>query len=209
MLLLCSLVDISKPMEQSLYRCKFNLGVLGRLKNVLDTHKPKRIANNGEYKESAVLVPFRVDRCDLNVVFTQRTNELPHHRGQISFPGGKVDPEDRDAEETVLREVEEEIGIQREKIHLLGRLDDELTLVSGFLIHPFVGILEEGFYQLNPEEVERIIEVPLTFLLNQRPYERDIDYEGGTIRSMCYVYEGNIIWGATFRILNKLLMLLK
>lgn len=186
-----------------------HVNFLLKVKEVLDKHQFKLIGNNGLYKESAVLVPIRVESSDIKIVFTQRTNELPHHRGQISFPGGKVDPADKNLEETVLREVEEEIGIKRDVIQILGRLDDELTLASNFLIHPFVGLVRKADYQLNLEEVQRIIEVPLHFLLNQVPYERDIEYEGGMIRSNCYVYEGNIIWGATFRILNKFLALLK
>lgn len=180
-----------------------------KIKDLLNSRRLKSISNNGRYKESAVLVPIRLDQSGAKIVFTQRTNELPHHRGQISFPGGKVDPIDKNLEETVFREVEEEIGIKRHAIQLLGRLDDELTIASNFLIHPFVGFLMEAHYRPNQEEVQRIIEVPLLFLLNQEPSERDIEYEGGMIRSSCYIHEGTIIWGATFRILNKFLALLK
>ncbi len=183
--------------------------ILGKIEKTLNFHRIKIIPNDGSYIESAVLVPLILRGDGLRIVFTHRTNELPHHRGQISFPGGKVDPGDKGLLDTVFREVQEEIGIGRDSIRILGRLDDELTRVSNFLIHPFVGGLwgDPPFF-LNKDEVQRIIEVPLSFFLKESPKELSFAYEGITLQVQAYEFEGIVIWGATFRILSKFLSLI-
>mgnify|MGYP001133284007 CR=1 FL=1 len=170
------------------------------------------IENNKGYKESAVLIPIIERRGNLNIIFTQRTNDLPHHKGQISFPGGKVEKRDKDFVDTVLRETEEEIGIKRDFVDILGRLDDELTLVSNFIIHPFVGFLNNVVdFKINKREVQTIIEVPLEFFLDigDDPQHYDIPYENSIINTKAYKYGDNLIWGATCRIMTKFIRIIK
>ena len=131
---------------------------------------------------------------------------MEHHKGQISFPGGTVDKEDGTFEETALREAFEEIGLLREDVTILGRIDDTRTVVSNFIIHPFVGLIPHPYnFRINPEEVKRLIEVPFEVFLINRSTDKmsDIEHEGVTFQSLTYLYNGEVIWGATARIIKN------
>jgi 8-oxo-dGTP pyrophosphatase MutT (NUDIX family) len=151
---------------------------------------------------AAVLVPL-VDRPEgLTVLLTQRTDHLHHHGGQISFPGGRVEEHDTSAIETALRETEEEIGLDRRHVDIVGFLDLYQT-VTGFLITPVVSFVEPAF-QLNPDpfEVADVFEVPLGFILDSRNHERrSVMYKGRERRFYVLPYEDRYIWGATAAIL--------
>lgn len=151
---------------------------------------------------AAVLVPL-VDRPEgLTVLLTQRTDHLHHHGGQISFPGGRVEEHDTSAIETALRETEEEIGLDRRHVDIVGFLDLYQT-VTGFLITPVVSFVEPAF-QLNPDpfEVADVFEVPLGFILDSRNHERrSVMYKGRERRFYVLPYENRYIWGATAAIL--------
>ena len=120
----------------------------------------------GEPRSAAVLVPI-VNRPDgLAVLFTERSVDLPDHPGQISFPGGRIEPGDADAVAAALREAEEEIGLPRDRVTLLGRLADYET-VTGYRVTPIVGWVEPPFpLKPDPVEVADVFEVPLSFLLD-------------------------------------------
>jgi 8-oxo-dGTP pyrophosphatase MutT (NUDIX family) len=151
-------------------------------------------------KKAAVLVPlYRDQDQSVGIVFIQRTEHMSHHRGQISFPGGSMQEEDLDLEATALRETKEEIGLPPHDVRLLGRLDDVRTHSSQFLITPIVGEIPLSYpYSINPNEVARIITSPLHDL-NVRQGTRGREYWIGQI----------CVWGATARIVTKLLTLLE
>ena len=176
------------------------------IKETLKGRKPLVIEDNqSRFRHGAVLIPLFRDNGEYKVLFTKRTNRLETHKGQISFPGGSVDEEDDSLEETALREAYEEVGILREDVTLLGRVDDTFTLASNFIIHPFVGLIPYPYhFQINRQEVKRLIEVPLTFFLEKDLVDRmgDVDYGGGTYHGLTFPYKGDVIWGATARIMG-------
>jgi 8-oxo-dGTP pyrophosphatase MutT (NUDIX family) len=158
-----------------------------------------------ELRPAAVLVPL-VDRPEgMSVLLTQRTEHLTAHAGQIAFPGGRLEPEDRDAVAAALRETEEEIGLDRDHVTLVGRLDTYVT-GTGFEITPVVGIVSVPFsLTVDPFEVADVFEVPLCFVLdpaNHRRTERVFEQR----RRVFFVlpYQGRNIWGATAGMLVNL-----
>ena len=158
---------------------------------------------------AAVLVPL-IDRPEgISVLLTQRTAHLKAHAGQIAFPGGRSEPSDRDALETALRETEEEIGLPRDRVSLLGRLDTYVT-GTGFEITPIVGIVAVPFsLTLDPFEVDDVFEVPLPYILdpgNRRRTERLVEERRRVF--FMFPYEGRNIWGATAGMLVNLAELL-
>ncbi len=159
--------------------------------------------------EAAVLVPL-VDRSGrLQLLFTQRTPHLDNHAGQISFPGGRVEEADVDREATALRETEEEIGLPRSAVQLLGRLPVYENL-SGFRITPVVGWIEPPF-ELKPDpfEVAAAFEAPLDHFLDAANYQRrEFHFRGRHRHYMAIPYEGRYIWGATAGMLYGLCRML-
>jgi len=156
-------------------------------------------------RDAAVLVPI-VDRPEgLTVLLTRRSPHLPDHAGQISFPGGGIDPGDIDAEAAALRETEEEIGLARRHVTLIGRLDTYIVR-TGFSVVPVVGLLRPPF-ELRAEagEVDEIFEVPLPFFLE--PASRLLHsrmFRGAERFFYAYPYGDYYIWGATAGILSNL-----
>lgn len=155
---------------------------------------------------AAVLVPL-VEREDgLAVMLTKRTNHLAHHPGQISFPGGRLEPEDQgDFTTCALRETEEETGLGRHLVRLLGRLDDYVT-GTGFVITPLVGVIDPPF-TLSPDsfEVAEVFEVPLSFVLDQANHQLQSREVRGLQRPFwALTWQDRLIWGATAGILINL-----
>jgi 8-oxo-dGTP pyrophosphatase MutT (NUDIX family) len=150
---------------------------------------------------AAVLIPI-VRRPRPTVLFTQRTNHLARHAGQVSFPGGRVHEGDVSLVETALRETAEETGITPGFVSVAGFLEPYET-GTGFAILPVVGLLAEGFpLAPNPEEVAEIFEVPLDFLFEPVNRERrSADWQGRRREFYAFTYEGHYIWGATAAIL--------
>lgn len=161
--------------------------------------RPKKIV------DAAVLVPL-VERSEgLTVLLTQRTSHLKSHAGQISFPGGKTEPHDDTPEDTALRETEEEIGLFRERIDIVGRLGRRTT-GSGFQVTPVVGLVRPPF-ELTPDsgEVETIFEVPLSFVLDPANHKRETRLIKGLEREFYVMPFGDFyIWGLTARLLVAL-----
>ncbi|MGQ0430364.1 MAG: NUDIX hydrolase [Gammaproteobacteria bacterium] len=121
---------------------------------------------------AAVLIPI-VDRGDdLGVLLTLRADDLKHHAGQISFPGGRIEPGDRDAVDAALRETQEEIGLAREFIEIIGMLPDH-AVITGYRVTPVVGLVRPGFeLKLDPVEVAGTFEAPLRHLLDPSNHTR-------------------------------------
>ena len=156
--------------------------------------------------ESAVLVPLYVGGDDrLHAVFTKRRDDLKRHAGEISFPGGRRDDADGDLTETALREAEEEIGLGREHVELLGALQPTPTFVTNYSIYPFVGVIEPGHeWDLQPSEVAFVLELALPDI--RAGYaRRRLVRRGVPFRTDTYCVDDHLIWGATARIVADLL----
>jgi 8-oxo-dGTP pyrophosphatase MutT (NUDIX family) len=156
-------------------------------------------------RPAAVLVPLIHHVAGMNVLLTQRTAHLTAHAGQISFPGGRIEDEDPDAIAAALRETEEEVGLPRDRVAVIGRLDTYIT-GTGFEITPIVGLIEPPFpLAIDPFEVAEAFEVPLSYILDRRNHERVERNSAGRTRSFFILpYQGRNIWGATAGILVNL-----
>ena len=147
---------------------------------------------------AAVLVPL-VDRGDeINLLLTYRSSDLEHHAGQISFPGGRLEPQDPDAESGALRETEEEIGLTREFIEVLGRLPDHI-IISGFQVTPVVAMVRPGFsLRPDPTEVAAVLEAPLRHLFDPRTHApRNLRIGNEDLMVYDLPWQEHRIWGAT------------
>lgn len=156
-------------------------------------------------KPAAVLVPL-VDRPGgLTVLLTQRTRHLAHHAGQVSFPGGHIEPEDGGPVETALRETEEEVGLLRDRVEIVGHLDTYVTR-TGFVVTPVVGIVKPPIdVKPDPHEVETVFEVPLAFLMDPANHQRcSAEFEGVARHFYAMPYGEHYIWGATAGMLVNL-----
>lgn len=156
------------------------------------------------HTDAGVLVPLYLDDGTLHVVFTRRRDDLRRHPGEISFPGGRKDPQDDDLRATALRESEEEIGLPPADVEILGALQPVPTLATGYAVYPFVGLIEPGHeWKLSALEVAEIIELSVPDL--EAGYGRRRLVRGGLpIRTDTYLVGENLIWGATARILGDL-----
>ena len=164
----------------------------------------------GRVTQAAVLIPLVLQEEGLSVLLTQRTNHLRDHAGQISFPGGRMDPGDIDPNHTALRESEEEIGLDRSRVESIGHLPQYLT-VSGYSVTPVVGLVQaQAEYPLDEFEVADVFEVPLRFLMDPANHQvRVWQSEQGGRRFYAMPYENRFIWGATAGMLRNLYHLLK
>ena len=160
--------------------------------------------------QAAVLVPLINRNSGITVLFTQRTAHLADHAGQISFPGGRVEAGDMSTQDTALREAEEEIGLPRSRVDVLGMLQD-YYVPTGFRVTPVVGLIEAPFpVKLDSFEVEEIFEVPLQFFLDPANHERhNMSYQGKPRQYYAMPYQGRFIWGATAGILYSLYQALR
>jgi len=156
-------------------------------------------------RPAAVLVPL-IERAEgMTVLLTQRTAHLSAHAGQISFPGGRIEEADADAVAAALRETEEEVGLPRELVSVIGRLDTYIT-GTGFEITPIVGIVAPLYtLALDPYEVAEAFEVPLDYVLDRNNHNRTERESAGRTRVFFVLpYQGRNIWGATAGMLVNL-----
>lgn len=157
--------------------------------------------------DSAVLVPLYLDAADgrLHAVFTRRREDLRRHPGEISFPGGRRDPGDPSLPETALREAQEEVGLPRDHVTLIGALQPTPTFVTNYAIYPFVGLIDPGFAWIPQDtEVAQVLELSLDDVRagygRRRIVRRDVGFRTDT-----YQVGEHVIWGATARIVADLL----
>ena len=164
----------------------------------------------GKITRAAVLIPLLLREEGLSVLLTQRTDHLHDHAGQISFPGGRIDPGDVNPDDTALRESEEEIGLDRAAVEIIGHLPQYLT-VSGYSVTPVVGLVKpQAEYALDAFEVADVFEVPLHFLMDPANHQvRVWESDQGGRRFYSMPYENRFIWGATAGMLRNLYHLLK
>ena len=154
--------------------------------------------------DAAVLVALYLDGGRLHAVFTKRREDLRRHPGEISFPGGRRDDTDADLQATALREAEEEIGLPPSAVQMLGALQPTPTIVTGYAVYPFVGLIEPGqAWTLSAREVAAVLEFGLDELLAGYARRRLVR-RGVPIRTDTYVVGDDLIWGATARILADL-----
>ena len=154
---------------------------------------------------AAVLVPLYLDRGELHAVFTKRRAELRRHAGEISFPGGRRDEEDATLVDTALREAEEEIGLPRDQVDVAGALPPTPTVVTGYRIYPFVGLIRAGHAWVpQPAEVDSVLELSLPALVRGHEMQRLVR-RGVPFRTPTYTVDDHLVWGATARILQGLL----
>lgn len=164
-----------------------------------------RLPAGARVTDAAVMVPIVARPEGAQLLLTQRTEHLSDHAGQISFPGGRVELADATREETALRETEEEIGLARRHVKVLGRLP-EYEVPSGFRITPIVGWIEPPFeLTLDAFEVACVFEAPLALFLDPARYQRrEYNFRGRHRHYMAVPHEGRYIWGATAGMLYSL-----
>jgi len=152
-----------------------------------------------------VLIPVIAHAQGLTVLFTQRTQHLKSHSGQVSFPGGRAEPGDASAEFTALREAQEEISLALERVEILGRLPEYHTR-TGFRVTPVIGLIQPPLELTpDPREVESVFEVPLSFLLDPANRQRRTrEFQGRSVGFYVFEYQGHMIWGATAGMLVNL-----
>jgi 8-oxo-dGTP pyrophosphatase MutT (NUDIX family) len=155
--------------------------------------------------DAAVLVPLFVRDGEVHAVFTRRREDMRRHPGEISFPGGRVDPQDDDLPATALREAHEEIGLVPDGVELVGALQPTPTIATNYAVYPFVGLIEPGLeWTLSAREVSEVLELSLPDL--RAGYgRRRLVRRGMPFRTDVYVVGEHLIWGATARILGDLL----
>ncbi len=171
----------------------------------------------GRMRESAVLILICESESELYVALQVRTNTVAHHKGEISFPGGRRDVEDLDLSVTALRETNEEMGVESDEIALIGRLDDTCTIVSNYRISPFVGLLRgvdlDGLFSKADAEVRDVLVVKLATLMSVESRVWHMVEQSGSptaTRAYSFAMDGveYLVWGATARILTNLFHLL-
>jgi 8-oxo-dGTP pyrophosphatase MutT (NUDIX family) len=183
--------------------------MLSVIRSTLAAHEPQRIERDGMPRAAVLIALYDVDET-LHVLLQVRTELVEHHKGQISFPGGAADPGDVDLEYTALRETEEEIGLARQDVEVIGRLDDIIT-ISNFIVTPYVGrVTRAAPYPFAPSgyEVAELLEVPLPHLhhpstLNLEP----VPWRDQRVPPPSYSFGEHVIWGATGRVLKSFLEL--
>ncbi|MBA2580969.1 MAG: CoA pyrophosphatase [Thermoleophilaceae bacterium] len=174
-----------------------------KLRSVLLTSEDAARVDAPGRRDAAVLVPLFVAGGDLHAVFTKRREDLAHHAGEISFPGGGRDSPDEDLRMTALRETEEEIGLPRDAVEILGALPATPTFVSDYRILPFVGLIEAGHaWRLQPTEVDEVLELSIPDLIRGYEHKR---VKQIPFRTTTYTVRGALVWGATARIVASLL----
>jgi 8-oxo-dGTP pyrophosphatase MutT (NUDIX family) len=177
-----------------------------RLRQALSRRQKRNIVAAGRVS-AAVLLPIYYKQGQYYILFTKRTEKVEEHKGQICFPGGAYEEEDGTLVNTALRECAEEIGLMADDIEVLGELDDTVTVASGYIVSAFVGLISwPHTFKVDQREVEEIIEVPISALLDKGCLREETKLiDGKAVISYFYHYQETIIWGATARILNQFL----
>jgi len=179
-----------------------------KLKELLSRRPKKRITDD-KLMPAAVLLPIYYKEGEVHILFTRRTENVSVHKRQISFPGGAYQAGDKSLLDTALRESAEEISLAPDRVKVLGELDDTVTSVTNYIVSPFVGLIPWP-YDFKPDgwETDEIIEAPIPALLDEESWHHKTEVVAGIrITGYFYHYRGDVIWGATARILNQFLEL--
>ena len=179
-----------------------------KLKQALSKRQKKRISVTNRVPAAVILpVYYNAEQGEYYILFTKRTGRVSDHKGEISFPGGVHEDGDKTLLDTALRECAEEISLPFEEMEVLGELDDAITLTSDYYISPFVAFIPWPYqFRISNLEIERIVEVPVSALMNGDSLRKEayvLDGEAFTL--YYYQYKGDIIFGATAGILNQFL----
>jgi 8-oxo-dGTP pyrophosphatase MutT (NUDIX family) len=167
------------------------------------TQHSKSVASEERFTPSAVLIPIFYKNGEPHLLLTLRTETVASHKGQISFPGGTRENNDRDLLATALRETFEEVGIRPEDVEVLGELDD-LLAVTNFIVTPFVGVFPYPYdFKVSHDEIAELIEIPLSFFVDPRNRRaEEWLYRGRKATVYFYDYGKYTVWGVTARILK-------
>jgi len=177
-----------------------------RLRRILKDRKRISSRKRG-FRRAAVLVPIFERQGDSYLIFTQRTETVSTHKGEISFPGGAIDPEDGGPRQAALREAEEELCLSPRQVTVLGLLDDIVTL-SRYRITPVVGMVRAPFSLCpNPREIEKVFEIPVGKFLDPRIFRKEdqIEFQGQSYPVYYFSLPEVTVWGATAKILKQFL----
>ncbi len=173
------------------------------LKRALAKRVVERVDGDGLMPSAVMIVLYPKDG-EYCILLNKRSELVEHHKGEISFPGGARDSEDRDGLETALRETEEEMGIKRDDVTVIGEMDEVVTR-SGFRVQVFTGTIEYP-YEFNPSAIEiaEVLEFPIPALIDRANHRTETRWEDGQpITSYSYVYQEHVVFGATARILQS------
>ena len=173
--------------------------------------RERSVIEGKKLRHSAVLIPLLTINEKYHILFIKRSEQVEHHKGEISFPGGVCEKGDDGFEGTALRETLEEIGIQPGDVTVLGMVDDMGTVSTRYRVTPVVGIIPHPYsFTLCASEVDEIITIPVSLLLDEaNGREKSVVREGKTYSGFVYHYKDYVIWGATARILRNFLTLWK
>ena len=178
------------------------------IRNILTDREPRELSGEGKRAAGVLVLCSSNTEGQHTLILTKRTSRGEHHKGEVSFPGGARDAEDTDIIATALRETYEEIGIPSAEVEILGSLDQDSTR-TGYLIFPVVGNLKRKVdFRPSPYEVDEILEIPISHLLDPRytQYEESV-MDGSLVSYNSYWYDTDLIWGATARIITGFLNL--
>jgi len=177
-----------------------------KLSRVLALRRKVSLSGRG-LTEAAVLIPIFCKDGEYHILFIKRSDQVQHHKGQISFPGGARSETDASLLETALRESWEEIGLEVKDVEVLGELDDTPTTTSSFNVSSFVAFVPYPYqFTLSPYEIDEIFSVPVSSLLYEaKRGEERYTFDGEIYVGYSYEYEGRVIWGATAQIVRQLL----
>lgn len=174
-----------------------------RVAEILASRRPREEAPPG-FRRAAVLLPLYETGAGPHFLLTKRTELVPTHKGQVSFPGGGFQHADGDLLTTALRESEEEIGLRPEDVAVVGVLDDTVTAASAHVVRPFVGFVPHPYaYRLDSFEIERLVHLPLRRLTEPDGFREEIwERDGRPYSVFFHEHDGQTIWGLTARILK-------
>jgi 8-oxo-dGTP pyrophosphatase MutT (NUDIX family) len=181
-----------------------------RLREVLSPVAPPSFSCPGGVRPAGVLVPLRVRKGEITAVLARRSERVPHHKGQICFPGGSRDPGDADLLDTALREAREEVGLPREDVEVVGTMEPVIT-VTGFCIQPYVArIPSDAVFSLDGFEMAEVFDMPFSVFARFENYRyAEAAFRGRETRVYFFDYGSYTVWGATAMILRRLAELVR